>query len=52
MSERDLVAVLGFVSLFGMMLVRVPVGIAMGVVGVTGFAAIVGWGPALNLLAT
>ncbi|MGX1097054.1 TRAP transporter large permease [Amorphus sp. MBR-141] len=52
MSERDLVAVLGFISLFGMMVVRVPVGIAMGVVGVCGFAAIVGWGPALNLLAT
>lgn len=47
----DLVAILGFVALFAMMAIRVPVGIAMGIVGVGGFAAIVGWGPALNLVA-
>ncbi|GGL61589.1 TRAP transporter large permease [Wenxinia marina] len=51
MSEADLVALVGFLALFGMMAVRVPVGIAMGLVGVGGFAAIAGWGPALNQLA-
>ena len=34
-----------------MMLLRVPIGVAMGLVGVGGFAAIAGWEPALNLLA-
>ena len=33
----DAVAVLGFVVLFVLMLLRVPVGMAMGLVGVTGF---------------
>jgi C4-dicarboxylate transporter DctM subunit len=51
MSKADLVAIAGFVVLFAMMAVRVPVGIAMGIVGVGGFAAITGFGPALNLLA-
>ena len=47
----DLIAVTGFVALFAMMILRVPIGIAMGLVGVGGFAAVTGWGPALNLLA-
>lgn len=51
MSKADLVAVAGFAALFAMMALRVPVGVAMGLVGVGGFAAITGWGPALNLLA-
>ena len=51
MSSADLVAVAGFVVLFALMLLRVPIGIAMGLVGVGGFAAITGWKPALNLLA-
>lgn len=51
MAASDLVALLGFVSLFGLMALRVPIGVAMGLVGVGGFAAIVGPGPALNLLA-
>jgi len=46
----DLVAVIGFVSLFVLMLLRVPVGMAMGLVGVTGFAHIVGAGPALKMV--
>ena len=52
MSTADLVAVSGFAAMFLMMLVRVPIGIAMALTGVGGFAAIAGWGPALNLLAT
>jgi len=49
--DSDLVAVAGFVVLFVLMAFRVPIGIAMGLVGVGGFAAIAGWGPALKLLA-
>src|ERR1700758_2554611 len=42
------VAILGFVSLFALMLLRVPVGMAMGLVGVSGFAYLVGGTPALK----
>lgn len=51
MSEQDLLALAGFIALFAMMILRVPIGVAMALVGVGGFGAIVGWGPALNLLA-
>ncbi len=51
MSAADLIAISGFVVLFVLMALRVPIGIAMGLVGVGGFASIVGWKPALNLLA-
>ncbi len=50
MMSPDLVAVLGFVLLFVLMLLRVPVGVAMGLVGVTGFGMIAGFGPALKLI--
>jgi C4-dicarboxylate transporter, DctM subunit len=46
----DAVAVIGFVVLFALMLLRVPVGMAMGLVGVSGFAYLVGGGPALKLV--
>jgi tripartite ATP-independent transporter DctM subunit len=49
--SSDAVAVAGFVALFVLMLLRVPVGIAMGVVGVGGFGYLVGFGPALKLVA-
>ena len=48
--SSDLIAIIGFVVLFALMLLRVPVGMAMGLVGVGGFAAIVGGGPALRLI--
>src|SRR5580698_6186012 len=48
--STEAVAILGFVSLFGLMLLRVPVGMAMGLVGVTGFSYLVGAGPALKLV--
>lgn len=41
-------AIVGFIALFALMLLRVPVGIAMGVVGVCGFAWTVDWGPAFR----
>jgi len=46
----DLVAVIGFVVLFALMLLRVPVGMAMGLVGVTGFGYLVGGTPALKMV--
>src|SRR6202521_1826663 len=46
--STDAVAILGFVVLFALMLLRVPVGMAMGLVGVSGFAYIVGGTPALK----
>jgi tripartite ATP-independent transporter DctM subunit len=46
----DVVAIVGFVALFTMMLLRVPVGMAMGLVGVAGFGAIAGLKPALSLI--
>lgn len=47
---QNFVAVSGFVVLFALMLLRVPVGMAMGLVGVTGFGLIAGFGPALKLI--
>ena len=46
----DAVAVIGFVVLFVLMLLRVPVGMAMGLVGVVGYSYIAGTGPALKLV--
>ncbi|MCU0805567.1 MAG: TRAP transporter large permease [Burkholderiales bacterium] len=48
--DRDLVAVLGFVLMFALMLARVPIGVAMGIAGVVGYGVLGGWGPALALL--
>ncbi len=47
---QNLVAISGFVLLFALMLLRVPVGMAMGLVGVTGFGLLAGFGPALKLI--
>ena len=47
---NEFLAVGGFVALFALMAVRVPIGIAMGLVGIGGFGAVIGMGPALNLL--
>ena len=52
MSYADWVAVLGFVAMFVLMALRVPIGVAMGLVGVFGFGAIRGMTPAFNLLTT
>jgi tripartite ATP-independent transporter DctM subunit len=46
----DTVAIIGFVTLFVLMLLRVPVGMAMGLVGVGGFAYLVGGEPALKIV--
>jgi len=46
----NVVAIVGFVALFALMLLRVPVGMAMGLVGVTGFAYLVDGSAALKLV--
>jgi C4-dicarboxylate transporter, DctM subunit len=46
----DLVALIGFLALFALMLLRVPVGMAMGLVGVAGFGYLSGSGPALKIV--
>jgi C4-dicarboxylate transporter, DctM subunit len=46
----DLVALIGFIALFALMLLRVPVGMAMGLVGVAGFGYLSGSGPALKIV--
>ena len=46
----DLIAILGFLALFALMLLRVPVGMAMGLVGIVGYSWIAGAGPALKLV--
>jgi C4-dicarboxylate transporter, DctM subunit len=49
--STDAVAVIGFLALFVLMLLRVPIGIAMGIVGVVGFGSLTGWRPAVNIIA-
>ena len=48
--SNEAVALIGFVSLFVLMLLRVPVGMAMGLVGITGFGYLTGFAPALKLV--
>jgi tripartite ATP-independent transporter DctM subunit len=48
--STDAVALIGFVALFVLMLLRVPVGMAMGLVGVSGFAYLVNGNAALKLV--
>src|SRR5688572_29860910 len=48
--SSDAVAIIGFVSLFILMLLRVPVGMAMGLVGVTGFGYLTSGLPALKIV--
>ena len=49
--DRDAVALLGFVVMFALMALRVPIGVAMGIAGVGGFYMLTSLKPALNLLA-
>src|SRR6187200_587699 len=48
--SADTVAIIGFISLFVLMLLRVPVGMAMGLVGVTGFGYLTSGLPALKIV--
>jgi TRAP-type mannitol/chloroaromatic compound transport system permease large subunit len=46
----DAVAIIGFITLFALMLLRVPVGMAMGLVGVSGFAYLVNGDAAFKIV--
>src|SRR5580765_852029 len=48
--STDAVAILGFIALFALMLLRVPVGMAMGLVGVCGFSYLVSGTAALKMV--
>src|SRR5437870_610903 len=48
--SNEAVALIGFVVLFVLMLLRVPVGMAMGLVGITGFGYLTGFAPAMKLV--
>ena len=48
--SSDGVALIGFFVLFVLMLLRVPVGMAMGLGGVAGFGYLSGSGPALKIV--
>ena len=48
--STDAVAIIGFLALFALMLLRVPVGMAMGLVGVSGFAYLVNGEAALKII--
>lgn len=47
----EILTLVGFFALFALLLLRVPVGVSMIIVGVGGFAAVVGPGPAMKILA-
>jgi C4-dicarboxylate transporter DctM subunit len=48
--SSDAVALIGFITLFVLMLLRVPIGMALGLVGVGGFAYLTSGGPALKIV--
>ncbi|MCR8547403.1 TRAP transporter large permease [Salipiger sp. P9] len=48
--DRETVTLVGFAALFFMMAIRVPIAIAMSLVGIGGFAAVVGLPQALKLV--
>jgi len=48
--SADTVAILGFVTLFALMLLRVPIGMAMGLVGVVGFGYLTNGSAALKIV--
>ncbi len=50
MDEQTIVAIVGCSAVIGLMLIRVPIAVSMGIVGVVGFAYMVSWGPAIRLL--
>ncbi|MGX1309530.1 C4-dicarboxylate transporter DctM subunit [Amorphus suaedae] len=47
-----LIALLGFLIMLALIAVHVPIGIAMALVGISGFGLMVGWAPAVTLMAT
>ena len=39
-------SLIGFAALFMLLFLGLPIGFGMGIVGLVGFATIIGWGPA------
>src|SRR5690606_10387848 len=52
MSDPVTLTALGLAVTFGLLLLHVPIGIAMGVAGVGGFALMAGWQPAFAMIAS
>lgn len=48
----DMLAPLGFVAMFALMLLRVPIGVAMGIVGVAGVSMLTSWDAAFRMIGT
>ena len=46
------IAVFGVIFMFVLILLQVPIGVAMAVVGVVGFGILSGFGPAFTIIAT
>ncbi|HWE15966.1 MAG TPA: TRAP transporter large permease [Hyphomicrobiaceae bacterium] len=47
-----LIAALGTIGMFVLIALHIPIGVAMAIAGVVGFALLSGWGPAVALLAS
>ncbi len=52
MTDPFAIGLTGLAAMFALIVLQVPVGVAMGVVGVVGTGMIIGFGPAFTLLAT
>lgn len=52
MFDPVTLTILGLIVTFGLLLLHVPIGIAMGVAGVIGFGMLAGWDPALAMMAS
>ncbi|WFE76461.1 TRAP transporter large permease [Roseinatronobacter sp. S2] len=50
--DPSTIALIGFAAMFILIALHVPIGVAMAVVGIAGFASMTGWNAALMLLAT
>ena len=52
MIDPLLVASLGVIGMFALIALHIPIGIAMAMAGFVGFGLLVGWNPAISLLAS
>lgn len=52
MSDPVTLILMGLAATFALLLLHVPIGIAMGIAGVGGFALLAGWEPALAMIAS
>ncbi len=52
MSDPLVMTALGFAGLFVLMIMRIPIGVSMGIAGFLGFGILSGFGPAITLFGT